>query len=84
MMFVIITGLTLIFIITVSWYISQTIVLAIATGLAQQLTGSGESSSLLSLIEFCNIIWGPVFDILVVIWMIASAQMRDVESEMYR
>jgi hypothetical protein len=84
MLFVILTGIILLFTITMGWYISQTLVVSIATAMMPQLTSTAEGSSLLSLLEFCNIVWGPVFDFLVVLWMIASAQARDVESEIYR
>lgn len=84
MLFVILTGIILLFTITMGWYISQTLVTSIATAFAAQITGTSEGSSLLSLLEFCNIVWGPVFDFLVVLWMVASAQARDVESEIYR
>jgi len=83
MLFVIITGLTLMFTITIAWYISQTIVNSISTAMLGEITSTSEGTSLLYLLQFCNIIWGPIFDILVIVWMIASAQARDVESEIY-
>ena len=46
-------------------------------------SATGGAQSVLNLAVWANIIWGPVFDILVVVWMIASAQARDVESEIY-
>jgi len=83
MLFVLITGFTLMFTITVSWYISQTLVNSIATAMLGEISATSEGLSLLNLLVFCNIIWGPIFDILVLVWMIASAQARDVESEIY-
>lgn len=82
MLFVVLTGLTLIFIITTGWYISQTVVLSIANAFIGDVTG--DALNLIHLIQFVNVAWGPVFDILVVAWMIAAAQARDVESEIYR
>lgn len=81
MLFVIITGLTLLFIITVSWYISQVIVTGICSALFSTL--SGDAAGVMGLAQFASIIWGPILDILVIVWMIAAAQMRDVESEIY-
>ena len=82
MVFVIITGLTLMGMITVAWYVSQTIVVTIAHGFLPQM-GTGEGLSLMYLVEFMNIIWGPLFDGIILFWMIASAQARDIESDVY-
>lgn len=83
MVFVIITGLSLMGMITTAWYVSQTIVVTIATSMFGQIGSSSEGISLLNLVEFANIIWGPLFDGIIVFWMVASAQARDVESESY-
>lgn len=80
--FVLITGLTLMATITVAWYISQTLVVSIAHSFLPQM-GSGEGLSVMNLVEFANIIWGPLFDGIILFWMIASAQARDVESDLY-
>lgn len=82
MVFIIITGLTLMGMITVAWYVSQTIILSICQAFIGEI-GTGEGYSIMSLVQFCNIIWGPVFDIIILFWMIASAQARDVESDIY-
>lgn len=81
MLFVIITGLTLIFFITVSWYFSQAMVVSISVAIMASL--SSDAASVLNLAQFCSIVWGPAFDIIIIIWMIASAQVRDAESEIY-
>ena len=81
MLFVIITGLTLLFIITTAWYVSQPVIVSIAGAFFSSL--SGDAQSVMGLVQFCSIIWGPIFDILIIVWMIASAQMRDVESDLY-
>jgi hypothetical protein len=82
MIFVIITGLTLMLTITVAWYVSQTIVLSICEAFIGEI-GTGEGYNIMSLVQFCNIIWGPLFDGIILFWMIASAQARDVESDIY-
>jgi hypothetical protein len=81
MVFVVVTGLALIFVITVSWYTT----LAIVTGLLSVFfTGlSGDAQTVATLTNYAAIVWGPIFDFLIVMWMIGSAQARDVESEMY-
>jgi hypothetical protein len=79
-LFVWITAVTLCFSITVGWYISQGIVVQIAHGALAGVTGS--AASLVSLIEFANIIWGPLFDVLVILWAIVSSQGDDNISRM--
>lgn len=81
--FVILTGIGLIFTIGTGWYLSQTLVLQIAYGCEGLITATEEGASLLNLVEWANILWGPLLIILVIVWMIASAQARDVESEIY-
>ncbi len=75
-----ITGLTLMGMITTAWYVTQPIVLAISASIVGT-GGSGEST--MNLIQYATIIWGPLFDIIVLFWMIASAQARDITSEVY-
>ena len=83
MLFVVLTGLTLIFMITTAWYVSQAMVVAISAAVLSVVT-EGSGLSVLHLAQFVSIVWGPVFDLIVVAWMITSAQARDVESEIYR
>lgn len=83
MIFVIITGIGLIFTIGVCWYLSQTLVTQIAYTFSGQITATEEGTSTLQLLEYANIVWGPLLIILVIVWMIASAQAKDIESEIY-
>lgn len=76
------TAVALIFSITVGWYISQDLVLSIAHSTLGDVTG--RAAQTVSLIEFLNIIWGPLFDILVILWAIVSSQANDPQSVMYR
>ena len=75
------TAIALCFAITVGWYISQDLVLSLSTAMLGDITGEG--LNLLNLIQFLTIIWGPLFDILVLIWAIASSQARDPNSVIY-
>jgi hypothetical protein len=75
------TAVALCFAINFGWYISQDLVLTLAQGALGEVTGQG--LNLLNLIEFLNIIWGPLFDILVILWAIVSSQARDPTSVYY-
>lgn len=78
-----ITALILCSVITIGWYISNTVVNQIASGNMALIGESGRPYSLLKLIEYLNIAWGPAFDFLVILWAIASSAARDVTSEVY-
>lgn len=78
-----ITGLTLLFIITAGWYVSNMVASSILYNVIEEMTLTSEGESLVGLATFLNIIYGPVLDILVIIWMVAAAQQRDIESELY-
>ena len=83
MLFVVLTGIALIFVIGTCWYLSQTLVTQIASAFLGEISASSEGESMLQLVQWCNIVWGPAFIVLVIVWMVASAQARDVESEIY-
>lgn len=81
MLFVIITGVSLLFIITVGWYIGMAVGVSLIAVIFPVVEAEGQSVA--TLINYALILWGPFFDILVVLWMIASAQANDVESSIY-
>lgn len=68
--------------ITTAWYVSQPIILALSSSVVDSGV-TGEGLSIMHLIQFANIIWGPIFDGIILFWMVASAQARDVESDIY-
>ncbi len=81
-LFVWLTCISLCGMVTLGWYLSQVIILSIAHGLFSSPTGN--TLALLTLIEYVNAWWGPIFCIVIVVWAIVSSQARDVESEVYR
>lgn len=83
MAFVVVTGLLLMFLFTVGWYMSNAMTGVLISNMMDELTSTTEGTQLTSLVLFLNAIWGPAMDIIVLVWMAASAQQRDVESEMY-
>lgn len=78
-----IVALVLMATITIGWYISNTVVNQIASGNMDLIGTSGKGFSLLKLIEYVNIAWGPILDLLVLLWAISSSAARDVTSEIY-
>ncbi len=69
------TCVVLLFVITISWYISQGIVVPIAHSFLGDVEGQALSTA--QLVEYASIIWGPLFDGLVVLWAIVSSQAED-------
>jgi hypothetical protein len=82
-LYVWVTALLLCSIITVGWYISNTVVNTVASGNMDMIGTSGKPYSLLKLLEYVNIAWGPIFDFLVILWAIVSSAARDVTSDIY-
>lgn len=80
---VIVTGLFLLCVITFLWYISNTVASSFLYAMFDALTATESGTSLTNLVTFLNIMWGPVLDILIIVWMISAAQQRDVESVLY-
>ena len=66
------------FVITLGWYISLGVVTAIVQGSLGDVTG--KALSLTGLVEYVAIAWGPLFDIVVILWAIVSSQSIDPTS----
>jgi hypothetical protein len=69
-------------VITVGWYISNTVVNQIASS-NMDLIGTGRGLSELKLLEYVNIAWGPILDALVILWALVNSAKQDVTSSVY-
>lgn len=78
-MLVWITALMLMASITIGWYMSNTVVNTMASG-SMDLIGTGQGLNLLNLLEYVNIAWGPVFDLIVLLWALTYPAERDAYS----
>lgn len=74
-----ITALMLMASITIGWYMSNTVVNTMASG-SMDLIGTGQGLNLLNLLEYVNIAWGPVFDLIVLLWALTYPAERDAYS----
>ena len=82
-MFMVVTvGIVLLAIISIGWYLSNTLFVSIIESFGAWVP-SGQQTGVLNLIGYANIIWGPLFMGIIIVWMIASASVKDVESEIY-
>lgn len=75
-----ITALIVMFFITTGWYASNTIFNTIASNNMDIIGTTGEPFSLLKLLEYVNIAWGPVFDFIVLLWALTYPSERDAYS----
>lgn len=78
-----VTALILCSVVTVGWYISNTVVNTIASGSMDIIGTSGQGFNLLKLLEYVNIAWGPVLDFFIILWAFASSSARDITSDIY-
>lgn len=69
--------------ITVGWYVSNTVFNTIASSNMDLIGTTGQPFSLLKLLEYINIAWGPIFDILVLLWALTYPAERDAVSGIY-
>ena len=80
---VLITGLSLIFIVSMSWWVTLPVVIPVARAINGTVTLSAARLTI-NAIEYAEYIWGPLFIGMIVLWMLISAGKRDVESEIYQ
>jgi len=91
MIFVVITGLVLITLITFTWYVfqplaytsiemSETILGMMIGTTAQEYQLAVQNNSIL---YWLNLLWGPVADIFVLLWMVVSAGTVEPRSEIF-
>jgi len=80
---VLISGLGLIFIVSMSWWLTLPIIIPIARAANSTVTLPAARLTI-NAIEYAEYIWGPLFVVIIVLWMLINAQKRDVESEIYQ
>ena len=71
-LYVWITAITLITIITIGWYIGNAVVATMAGQLGTDLTGSALST--LQLLQYVAAWWGPILDVLVLLWAFLNSK----------
>ena len=80
--FVWLTAFTLLFAVSMGWYVSLPVVLSMSNGLKPQIT-EARGLTLAVAVEYVSYVWGPLCDVFIVLWAILNSQKRDVESEAY-
>ena len=80
--FVWLSAFTLLFMISVGWWVSLPVVIGVSQGLRPQITNPN-GLLIATAIEYVSYIWGPLFDVFILLWAVLNSQRRDVESEVY-
>jgi hypothetical protein len=75
------TAIVCVFVISISWYICNGVVLSIAYQTMGDLTA--QAFGLLTLLEYVAAWWGPLFDVIVILWAIINSQEIDPNSRIY-
>jgi hypothetical protein len=78
-----ITAIVLCSFITIGWYISNTVFNTIASNNMDLIGTSGKPFSLLKLLEYVNILWGPLLDGLVILWAYSNSDTEGMTSNVY-
>jgi hypothetical protein len=80
--FVWLSAFTLLFMITLGWWVSQPVVIGVSQGLRTQITNPN-GLLVATGVEYVSYVWGPLFDVFILLWAVLNSQRRDVESEVY-
>jgi hypothetical protein len=82
--------LSLISFVSICWYIFQPFSYAMITrsqAFSNQITPGEPAHTLSGVVSttllYCSLWWGPLIDLIIIIWALMSAQKRDIESEYY-
>jgi hypothetical protein len=76
------SAFTLLFMISVGWWVSLPIVIGVSMSLKPQITDPA-GLNIATAVEYVGYVWGPLFDIFILLWAILNSQRKDVESEVY-
>lgn len=79
---VLVTASILIFVVTVTWYVSQPAVVGVARIVGDLITDQ-TGLNITAMIEYVSYAWGPLLDGFILLWAAISASERDVGSTIY-
>lgn len=75
-------ALTLLFTVTLGWYLLLPVSFALSSSIEEQISVNPALNTL-RIIEFVSIVWGPFWDILIVLWAWMQSQRIDPTSIQY-
>jgi hypothetical protein len=77
-----IVAASMIFVVSVGWWVSLPIVLGVAQGLNSSITNTN-ARLVVTGVKYVAYVWGAILVLFIVLWAIISSQQRDVESAIY-
>lgn len=77
-----IVAFSLMFTVTLGWYIFLPVSFAISSSIETQISIS-PALNILRLVEFLTIVWGPFWDVFIVVWAYMESQRIDPMSARY-
>ena len=78
------TAITLIFVVTLGWYVSQPAIIGVARTIATAIPGSpAQGNSIIRAVEYASFAFGPIMILFILLWAVVSSSKKDVESEIY-
>lgn len=78
-----IVATTLIFMVSVGWYISLPVVVGVARAINSTVGNNSNARNIVTAVEYAGYIWGPLLIVFLLLWATINSQRRDVESEIY-
>lgn len=78
-----ITAFSLLFIITLGWYVTLPVIIGVSRNLNATTSDNPNVANISTAIEYAAYAWGPIMMLFIVLWAIISSQKRDVESEVH-
>jgi len=76
-----VVAITLIFAVSLGWYVSLPIVLGVSRGISSMLNAQGQTVA--RGIEYASYAWGPIINLFILLWAIVSSSKHDIESVYY-
>jgi len=77
-----VVAIILVFSVSLSWYVSQPIILGVSRGLSSSITTS-QGQLVATGVEYVSYAWGPLLNIFILLWAVISSSKQDIESSVY-
>ena len=77
-----IVAITIIFIVSIGWYVSQPVVMGVASAMNSSTTNP-QARTVAVGVQYVSFAWGPVLILFVLLWAVISSSKHDVESTVW-
>ena len=77
-----IVAVTIIFTISLSWWVSLPVIMGVSYGLNSSITAP-QGRNIAKGVEYVAYAWGPVLVLFILLWAVVSSQRKDIDSSIY-